>query len=207
MAKITKISAQVKNKSRVNVFLDDEFFCGLDAFVAQRNRLKEGEEIEREKLIDIQRESEAQTMFEKCVDYINIRYRTEKEMCTYLADKGFLGEVRDEIIARLREYSLIDDARFCELFISSHRRAWGVKRLRLELKKHGVSDEDIELALEETEPQHEEALACAQKFCRTKKGYDRNKLYAHLFSKGFDSDCISYAVHEYEEMTANENDE
>ena len=207
MAKITKISVQVKNKSRVNVFLDDEFVCGLDAFIAEKNRLKEGGQIEREKLLDIQRESEAQTMFEKCVDYINIRYRTEKEIKTYLADKGFIGEVQEEIVERLREYSLIDDMRFCEMFISSHRRAWGIKRLKMELKKHGVSGDDIEQALEEAEPQHEEALACAERFCRTKKTYDRNKLKAHLFSKGFDGDCISYAVQQYEESLESSDDE
>ena len=207
MATVTKISIQAKNKSRVNVFLDGEFACGLDSFIAEKNRLREGTEIEREELIAIQRESEAQTAFEKCVDYINMRMRTEREIEKYLAEKGYAGEIIDEITAKLKEYSLIDDMRFCELFISSHRRAWGVKRLKIELKKHGVSDEDIASSLEEAEPQHEEALAAAEKFCRNKERYDRNKLYAHLYSKGFDYDCISYALREYEENLAAENEE
>ena len=206
MAKITDIKLQAKNKSRVSVFLDGEFACGLDSFIAEKNRLKIGDEIEREELITIQRESESQTAFEKCVDYINIRARTEREIEKYLQEKGFVGEVRDEIIAKLKEYSLIDDMRFCELFISSHRRAWGVKRLKIELKKHGVSDENIAEAIEESEPQHEEALAAAEKFCRNKERYDRNKLYAHLYSKGFDYDCISYALREYEETRSDEDE-
>ena len=84
MATITDISVQVKNKSRVNVFLDGEFACGLDAFTVEKNRLRIGAQIEQNELIAIQRESEAQTAFEKCVDYINIRMRTEKEIEKYL---------------------------------------------------------------------------------------------------------------------------
>ncbi len=204
MAKITDIKPQTNYKSRVSVFLDGEFACGLDAFTAQKNRLKIGDELEREELISIQRESESQTMFEKCVDYINIRMRTEREIKNYLQDKGFIGEIQDEIVGKLKEYSLIDDARFCEVFISSHRRSWGVKRLKIELKRHGVSDEDIAEAMENSEPQYEEALAAAEKFCQSKERYDRNKLYAHLYSKGFDHDCISYALHEYEETLGDE---
>lgn len=207
MATITDISVQVKNKSRVNVFLDGEFACGLDAFTVEKNRLRIGAQIEQNELIAIQRESEAQTAFEKCVDYINIRMRTEKEIEKYLADKGYLNEIKDGIIAKLKEYSLIDDARFCELFISSHRRSWGEKRLKIELKKHGVSAENIELALEEAEPQYEEALAAAEKYCRNKPAYDRYKLQTHLYSKGFTYDCISYAVREYEEILASGDEE
>lgn len=207
MGIITEIRGQVKNKSRVSVFVDGEFVCGLDVFTAEKNRLREGAEITEDELMRISRESEAQAAFEKTVDYINIRMRTEKEIDRYLSDKGFVGDVKDGIIAKLKEYSLIDDKRFCELFISSHRRGWGVKRLKIELARHGVKREDIDEAIEEMEPQTEEALCAAEKFCRGKSKYDRNKLYAHLYSKGFDYDCISSAIREYEENLESDGEE
>ena len=46
MPVITKIETQ-KNKSRVNIFVDDSFFCGLNKETAILFGLKENKEIEK----------------------------------------------------------------------------------------------------------------------------------------------------------------
>ena len=43
--KITKIEIQKKNKNRVNLYLDEEFYCGLSLETIMKNHLKEGFEI------------------------------------------------------------------------------------------------------------------------------------------------------------------
>ena len=40
MKKITDIKEQAKNKKRVSIYLDGEFYCGLDLVTAVKNRLK-----------------------------------------------------------------------------------------------------------------------------------------------------------------------
>jgi regulatory protein len=43
--KITKIEIQKNNKNRVNLFVDDNFFCGLSLETIVKNHIKENQEI------------------------------------------------------------------------------------------------------------------------------------------------------------------
>ena len=64
MAVITKIEEQ-KNKKRVNIFVDDAFFCGLNKETAVIFRLKVGLEVDDNKLKEAVFESEVKSAFEK----------------------------------------------------------------------------------------------------------------------------------------------
>ena len=63
MSVITKIETQ-KNKSRVNIFIDDSFFCGLNKETAVIFGLKVGKEIDEESLRQAVFESEVKSAFE-----------------------------------------------------------------------------------------------------------------------------------------------
>jgi regulatory protein len=194
MGRITKIEAQVKNKSRVSIFVDGRFACGLDCVTAMKHRLKEGDEVGDGELRAVQRESEGAAAFEKCVNIISLRPRTEKEIRAYLKDKGYMEEVAEEIVIKLFEYRYLDDRAFAERFIDAHRRRWGPKKLKIELRLHGVSGEIIDECAENAEPQYDEAYELARKYFDSAAGFDKNKLFSHLYRKGFDSDTIKEAV-------------
>ena len=46
--KITKIELQKNNPDRVNIYVDDKFFCGLDVEILYSLCLKEGNELTEE---------------------------------------------------------------------------------------------------------------------------------------------------------------
>ena len=58
MGKITDIKSQARNKSRVSVYIDGRFCCGLEKLTAALHRLKIGDEIEPEELEKAVSESE-----------------------------------------------------------------------------------------------------------------------------------------------------
>ena len=64
MAKITKIEGQ-KNKARVNIFVDEAFFCGLEKETAIIFGLKVGSEVDEGKLSKAIAESETKRAFNK----------------------------------------------------------------------------------------------------------------------------------------------
>ena len=64
MAIITKIEEQ-KNKKRVNIFVDDAFFCGLNKETAVVFKLKVGSEIDEELIKDAVFDSEVKSAIEK----------------------------------------------------------------------------------------------------------------------------------------------
>ena len=80
MKKITEIKEQAKNKKRVSVYLDGEFYCGLDLVTALKYRLKVGEFIDESRLIEIQYNSEMQTCFDKALNFISATVKTEKQI-------------------------------------------------------------------------------------------------------------------------------
>ena len=54
MGKITEISPQARDKTRVNVYIDGAFVCGLSLETAVKHRLKAGAEIDGERLKEIE---------------------------------------------------------------------------------------------------------------------------------------------------------
>ena len=89
MSKITQLKLQTKNKERVNVHLDGEFFCGLQAETVIKHSLKVGDDIEQDELTLLQFESEKQMAFNKVLNLISKRQKTQKQIQTYLSDKYY----------------------------------------------------------------------------------------------------------------------
>lgn len=80
---ITKISSQ-KSKKRVNLYLDGKFFCGLDLSVALKHSLKVGQEFSEEKIAALVNQSLKEELFQKALNFISYRPRSEKEVRDYL---------------------------------------------------------------------------------------------------------------------------
>ena len=94
MATITKIEEQ-KNKKRVNIFVDDAFFCGLNKETAVKFSLKVGKEITEEKLKEACFDSEVKSAFEKASNILGIRMHSKKEIFDKLFKKGYEKQVID----------------------------------------------------------------------------------------------------------------
>ena len=50
---VTKIEVQKKNKERVNIFVNEEFFIACDMSLVYMQGIKKGEEIDKEKINNI----------------------------------------------------------------------------------------------------------------------------------------------------------
>ena len=88
MAIITKIQEQ-RNKKRVNIFIDDAFFCGLNKETAVIFRLKVGLEVDEELIKDAIFDSEVKSAVEKANDYIGTRMHSKRELYEKLLKKGY----------------------------------------------------------------------------------------------------------------------
>ena len=199
MALITEISPQKKHPGRMNLFLDGAFFCGLDAFTAQKYRLKEGGQVGSCELNHILNEDECASAFEKAMRQINVRMRSENEIRVYLSEKQYPALVIDAAIEKLKDYRYIDDAEFSRLYVEAHRQKWGSYKIRFALSQLGVESEILDETLSEMSDQDEEAYRLAEKYCGGGE-VDSRKLYAHLMRKGFDSDTIKGAIKRLKEQ-------
>lgn len=200
MKKITDIKEQLKNKKRVSVYLDGEYYCGLDLVTALKYRLKVGEFIEEERLVEIQYTSEMQACFDKALTFISSSVKTEKQIKDKLKKLGYLDEIIDSTLEKLKGYGYVDDGDFARRFTTTYKGVKGKKLIKLELKKKGVSDVDAENAVSEIQSQQETVDKLAEKYLKNKEKDKNNilKCYKYLLSKGFDYDEAKQAVEKYQ---------
>ena len=197
MGIITAIEPQKKNKGRVSLFIDGEFFCGLEMLTVLKFRLKEKQAMEESELLSLVLDSELTVAFEKAMGQINVRMRTRKEIEEYLKDKKFSEEVIASTIAKLVNYRYVDDAEFCRHYIAAKRQSWGEIKIKYMLSGLGVESSTIEEVYAATSSQVEEACRLAIKKFSTEP--DKQKVFGFLMRKGFDSSTIKSAFKQIDE--------
>lgn len=196
MSEITQITAQKKDKTRCNVFLDGRFYCGLKIETVVKARLKVGQEIDGGTLENLQFESEKQTAFDRALTHISLSQKTEKEVETFLKNKGYLPEVVAYVLEKMKEYGFLNDGEYAKAYADFQIKKKGRRMIQAELKRKGVSDEAIFSATATLEGEEETAKTLAEKYLRGKEKTKENlsKAYRYLLGKGFDYEIAKSAV-------------
>ncbi len=206
MNEITAITPQVKDKRRCNIFIDGCFCCGLALETAVKHRLKVGQIITQETLSSIQLESEKNSALDKALTHITATRKTEKQVRDFLLGKGYLSAVCDYVVEKMREYNFLNDGEYAEAYVEFAGSKKGSRLIKMELKSKGVSEEEIESALENLDEETELSTAkrILDKYLKNKEISRESvqKAFRYLMSKGFDTEIIKSAIAglgEYEE--------
>ena len=198
MNEITSILPQVKDKTRCNVYLDGRFCCGLTLETVVKNRLKVGNIVTEEALAEMQLESEKSTALDKALTHLSATRKTEKEIRSFLAKKGYLSAVIDYVMEKLRSYNFVNDEEYAEVYVEKAVKRKGGRMIRMELRGKGVADEEIDAALLQVDEGQEIATATEllQKYMRGKTADKETlqKAYRHLIGKGFNYDVAKSAL-------------
>lgn len=198
MPVITSITKQKKGE-RVNIFLDGEFYCGLDGLIMLKYGLKEGKEIDEEEIESIHLQSERQSATDKAFAYAIKYFKPEKKVREHLKEKGYLPSLIDEIISKLKDYGYVDDEKYATTYVSINAERKGVNRIKVDLLNAGISPSIVSMALEELDDQYKACLKYAQKYANNHNPLDKNKLMRHLYSKGFSFEDIKRACNNLQE--------
>ncbi|HIZ73113.1 MAG TPA: RecX family transcriptional regulator [Candidatus Gallimonas intestinavium] len=196
MAEITGITPQIRDKERCNIEVDGRFFCGMKLETVVKHRLKVGVAVSEEELSRLQLESEKLTALDKALTYITASMKTERDIRTYLRKKGYLEDVSDYVVEKMRSYGYLDDDAYARAYIEHAGKKKGSRLIAMELRQKGVSDEAIEEALSSVSGEEESALEVLKKYLRG-KSLDRAtllKAYRHLMGKGFSCETAKGAL-------------
>ena len=206
MKTITALTAQQKNKKRVNLFLDGEYFCSLDAFTVLSERLKVGVEVDEKRLAELSFKSEYSSALEKALGYISKSMHTKMQIITYLKGKDYSGKVIAAVIDKLTEYGYVDDEAFARNYFKDKSSAYGAHKIIFDLKTKGVDEKTARSVAEEFSDDAEPCKRVAEKYLKGKPlDYPaKQKCYRYLASKGFDFDTINRTL---DALGAGENDE
>ena len=135
--------------------------------------------------------------------FISYRVRSKKEIINHLTKKEEYNEYLDQIIELLIKNNQIDDEIFAKAYINDKIKltSWGPYKIKVELKKHNISDQLINKYLNLSEDLvYEKALKIAQKLQNTNSNLDKyklkNKIYNNLFRLGYEFDIISKVLND-----------
>jgi regulatory protein len=132
--------------------------------------------------------------------------RTRRDLERRLKEKDFDTATIASTLDRLAEVGLIDDVEFARAWLAGRwgRKPSGWRRLVQELRAKGISEEDAERArelLSERGSAPDEVGSAAKLVAQARKRYarlepqaQRQRLYALLARRGYDSDVIRRAL-------------
>ncbi len=136
-----------------------------------------------------------------CLRLLTARPRTRTELAQALHRKDIDAEVAEQVLNRLDEVGLIDDAAFAEVWVRSRHNVQGLGRraLAMELRRKGVADDSAEeaLATVDADAEEERARQLVRKRMRVLAGADEQtqirKLVGMLARKGY-SEGLAFRV-------------
>lgn len=208
---ITALSAQKRNPQRINVYLDGEFAFGLARIVAAW--LTVGQQLSEEKIAQLQAEDQREVAYQKALNFLNYRLRTEAEVRRKLADKEIPEATIEGVVERLKNNGLLDDARFARMWVDqrSELRPRSRRALEYELKQRGIEPQAITeslLAIDEDAMAYELAQRKARRFAHLDWQQFRQKIYRALAQRGFNYDIISTVTQRvWDEMQHSQEEE
>ena len=137
---ITSLKVQEKDKTRVNVFLDDAYAFAITLNAALG--LRKGQELSDAEIEQLKQADERQKAYTKALYFLGFRSRSRVEVEKYLADKEYPPNVIETVVQRLLDEKYLDDETFARQWLENreHSRPRSARALRYELKQKGVNN-------------------------------------------------------------------
>jgi regulatory protein len=205
---VTKIEYQKRDPSRVNIYIDNHFYCGISINTLASEALYEGKEINQETLDGLVERELVSRFLTRVSEYLSRTPKTEFQVRKYLKDLKFKKkgswfsedisinweEMFDLIVSKLKEYKYVDDERFARTFVESRLRSKprGKTVLIGELLAKGVDKEIAQqVCNEEVTDEYELLKSTYEKKYKGKKFDSKDsKMVSFLLRKGFSWELI-----------------
>lgn len=202
MAQITAIDVQRRHKHRRSVFVDGEFFAGVDQEVVALLNLKVGQAVNPEDLRRILEREEDVRARELVLRWLDHSARTRRQLADKLRLKGVDDAAAARVLDRLQAAGVINDEAYARDWVKSRSRtgALGRRRISAELAKRGVDHETAAEAMEQEAPADEaeaaETLAIrkAAAYRNLPRDAARRRLAGFLSRRGFAPEDVYRAV-------------
>jgi regulatory protein len=145
---ITALTPQKRRQSRTSVFIDGNFFFGMDNADLNTFKLSEGMEISKEQLNFLLKKVVCVRARDTALRYISARPRSRYETERKLLSDGYPEAVINYVLRLMLQYRYIDDAQYAKDYTASRfRQGYGAFRVKMELKRKGIDENHIEAAL------------------------------------------------------------
>lgn len=205
--KITAISPQVRDKERLNIFIDGKYRLSLLISQYADSGFRVGDEISETELTVLESESVFGKVYTRALEYALARPRSIKEMRDYLyrktrdtrtktgvIKKGVSETITTRVLERLKDRGYVNDEHFTRWWLENRniRKGTSLRKLQAELRAKGIEAGLIEQLMAAAPRDDKEEI---QKIITKKRSrYDDQKLMQYLARQGFRYDDIREAL-------------
>ena len=186
--KITDIRAQVKRVDRYSIYVDGKYAFPLGETELLHIGLRIGQEFTETELDDLKDRAVIDKGYDRALNLIMRRPRSEWELRDYLKRKEYSKEAADQILNMLSKRGYVNDQDFATRWVENRRllKATSKRRLTQELKQKRVSGEIIQSVLEADETDEQQVLRELIERKRKQTKYkDDIKLMQYLVRQGY----------------------
>lgn len=213
-AVVTQLTSGVRDKNRVNVFINNKFALSLDVNQVVDLQIKVGRRLSEKDLQELHQASEFGKLYQRALEWALTRPHSVWETREYLKRRQLKRtqlnrkRVKDElkplpeiqssvmelVLERLTSRGYVDDYKFTEHYVENRFVKKGIsqKRLKMELHKKGVADSVVEEVMSSITRSEEDELA--KMIAKKRDRYDHDKLVRYLVQQGFNYQLVREAV-------------
>lgn len=195
---VTRTEAVTKTKYKV--YIDGQFAFVLYKGELSRYHVIEGQGLPEEAYEKIRGEVLTKRAKLRAMHLLNAMGRTESQLTEKLKQGGYPEDIVKEALAYVKSFGYVNDINYARNFIDNRKDKKSRKEIVILLKGKGVSDEDIERAMEECYGKDTAVLAI-EKLMRKRRyapgeaSYEeKQKFMAYLMRKGFSYDDVCRAL-------------
>lgn len=197
--KITAIKQQVKRADRYSIYVDGKYSFSLGENELLRLGLHSGQEITEQELANYRDESDYGKLFDKTLNLLSFRLRSEWELRDYLKRKKAEPEIIEKILNKLSINGYVDDEQFARRWVENRRllKTTSRRRIAQELKQKRISNDIIDKVLAEDKEETDEREVLRELVDKKKHRYpDQTKLMQYLARQGYSYEDIKAVLNE-----------
>ena len=200
MQTVTQISEHPRKPGRYIVEVDGREFAVVNLDAITETKTKIGVVIDDARAAQLREAGEVVATYDRALNLLALRARSSRELSRRLKEKGASAECIEQVITKLRDAGLVDDADFARQVARSKVSGGASKRrVQQELFKRGVERDVADEAVSEVlADENVDMVAVAERVARKRlpslasadPQSRRRRLYAFLARRGHDSETI-----------------
>jgi regulatory protein len=199
MVKISAIKQQRKRQDRYSIYGDGAYLFSLSEGELISSGLKIGLELDQEALRGLKDQAKFGKAYERALNLLSHRPRSEWELRDYLKRKEYDEELIQQVMTRLQEHGYVNDMDFARRWIENRRllKATTRRRLNQELRQKRIAEDIIHQVLAADETDERAVLReLVERKRKQSKYQDKLKLMQYLSRQGFNYDDIKTVLEE-----------
>lgn len=159
--KITDITQQKHNPNRMSVFVDGEYSFSLEDTDIVFLGIKVGREITQDEIAEYNQRCNYTKALSLSLDFISRKAATKKQIQEKISKSGYDEDIVTMVCDELKSMGYLDDIEYAREFAKdmiSYKKQ-GKTKIIMELKRRGISQEDIKEALEDIDFCEEDSIS------------------------------------------------